>query len=36
MTIWQRCNPIIQQVSFIIVRAEVDLILFDGEEFMFK
>ena len=33
---WQRANPIIQQVSFIIVRAEEDFILLDGVELMFK
>ena len=36
MTVWQRANPIIQHVSFIIVRAKGDFILFDGVELMFK
>ena len=29
MTVWQRAKPIIQQVSFIIVRAKGDFVLFD-------
>ena len=33
MTAWQRANPIIQQVSFIIVRAKGDFIPFNGVEF---
>ena len=36
MTVWQRANPIIQQVSFIIVRAKGNFILFDGVELMFN
>ena len=36
MNVWQRGNPIIQQILFIIVRAKGDFILFDGVELMFK
>ena len=36
MLLWQRGNPIIQQVSFIIIRAKGDFLLFDGVELMFK
>ena len=36
MALWQRANPIIQQVSFTIVRAKEDFILFDGVELMIK
>ena len=36
MSVWQRGNPIIHQVSFIIVTAQVDFILFDGVELIFK
>ena len=36
MSVWQRANPILHQVSFIIVRAKGDFILFDGVELMFK
>ena len=36
MAVWQRANPIIHQVLFIILRAKGDFILFDGEELMFK
>ena len=36
MTVWQRVSSIIQQVSYIIVRAKGDFILFDGVELMFK
>ena len=32
MTTWQRANPIIHQISLIIVRAKGDFILFDGIE----
>ena len=35
MTVWHRAN-LIHQVSFIIVRAKGDFILFDGVELMFK
>ena len=31
MALWQRANPIIQQVSFIIIRATGDFILFDAD-----
>ena len=33
MAVWQRANPIIHRVSFIIVRAKGHFILFDGVEF---
>ena len=36
MAIRQRANSVIYQVSFIIVRAKGDFILFDGVELMFK
>ena len=36
MTVWQRANPIIDQVSFIMVRAKRDFISLDGVELMFK
>ena len=36
MSVWQRANLIIYQVSFIIVRAKRDFVLFDGVELMFK
>ena len=32
MAVWQRANPIIQQVLFIIIRAKGDFILFDSVE----
>ena len=36
MIVWQRATSIIQQVLFIIVRAEGDFILFNGVELMLK
>ena len=36
MTVWQRANPIIHQVLFIIVRAKGDIIVFDSVELIFK
>ena len=36
MAVRQRVNPIIQQVSFIIVMAKGDFTLIDGIELMFK
>ena len=36
MLVWQRANPIIQQVLFIIIRAKGNFPLFDGVELMFK
>ena len=36
MSVWKRANPIMLQVSFIIVRAKGDFLLFDGLELIFK
>ena len=36
MSVCQRANPIIHQVSFINVRSQGDFILFDGVDLMFK
>ena len=36
MSVWQKAEPIIQQASFIIIRAKGDFSLFDGAELMFK
>ena len=36
MSVWKRANPIMLQVSFIIVRAKRDFLLFDGLELIFK
>ena len=36
MTAWQRGNSIIHEVSFIIIRAKGDSVLFDGAELMVR
>ena len=36
MAVWQRAYPIIQQLSFIIVRVKGDFILFKSVKLMFK
>ena len=36
ISVWQRANPIIHQVSVIILKAKGDFILFDNVELMFK